>query len=297
MVRAQGSGRTWPQPFAIFHLGSSSWRTSPGSATGDSTGYSATWPKQGMTRAGRAYELPTLVPRTAASASSSWRGLPTPRATDGTKGGPNQRGSRGDLMLPSAVVRLLPTAQARDGKGAAPNSRGADLNEAVRLLATPTSNLGTRGGSQPPAKRRAGGHSVTLADQVEHQGFVADADVPELRGAERGHQGRRPGSAVGGDAAGRVEWGEYEPAIRLWEVVSGPVPAPVEPGLKTGLRLAPGFVEWMQGLRPGWVTDLGFSRRAAFRLLGNTVVPQQAVAALQVLDARRRGVSPGDGDN
>jgi hypothetical protein len=34
--------------------------------------------------------------------------LPTPRATDGTKGGPNQRGSSGDLMLPSAV-QLLPT--------------------------------------------------------------------------------------------------------------------------------------------------------------------------------------------
>lgn len=31
--------------------------------------------------------------------------LPTPRATDGTKGGPNQRGSSGDLMLPSAVMQ------------------------------------------------------------------------------------------------------------------------------------------------------------------------------------------------
>jgi DNA (cytosine-5)-methyltransferase 1 len=29
--------------------------------------------------------------------------LPTPRATDGVKGGPNQRGSSGDLMLPAAV--------------------------------------------------------------------------------------------------------------------------------------------------------------------------------------------------
>ncbi len=35
--------------------------------------------------------------------------LPTPRATDGTNGGPNQRGSSGDLMLPSAVHQLLPT--------------------------------------------------------------------------------------------------------------------------------------------------------------------------------------------
>lgn len=40
--------------------------------------------------------------------------LPTPRATDGTKGGPNQRGSSGDLMLPSAV-QLLPTPNTMDG--------------------------------------------------------------------------------------------------------------------------------------------------------------------------------------
>ncbi|WP_035911069.1 hypothetical protein [Lentzea aerocolonigenes] len=33
--------------------------------------------------------------------------LPTPRATDGTKGCPAQRGSKGDLMLPSAIIRLL----------------------------------------------------------------------------------------------------------------------------------------------------------------------------------------------
>jgi DNA (cytosine-5)-methyltransferase 1 len=39
--------------------------------------------------------------------------LPTPRATDGTKGGPNQRGSSGDLMLPSAVT-LLPTPAVND---------------------------------------------------------------------------------------------------------------------------------------------------------------------------------------
>ena len=40
--------------------------------------------------------------------------LPTPRATDGTHGGPNQRGSSGDLMLPSAVIGLLPTPRASD---------------------------------------------------------------------------------------------------------------------------------------------------------------------------------------
>lgn len=34
------------------------------------------------------------------------------------------------------------------------------------LLATPTANLGTCGGPQDPEKRRRGGHSVSLQDQV-----------------------------------------------------------------------------------------------------------------------------------
>ena len=38
---------------------------------------------------------------------------PTPKGTDGTKGGPNQAGSKGDLMLPSAAA-LWPTPVAND---------------------------------------------------------------------------------------------------------------------------------------------------------------------------------------
>jgi hypothetical protein len=34
--------------------------------------------------------------------------LPTPRATDGTKGCPGQKGSHGDLTLPSAAIRIAP---------------------------------------------------------------------------------------------------------------------------------------------------------------------------------------------
>lgn len=102
--------------------------------------FSETWPTSGMTRNGAAYELRMSVPPTAGNASSylptpramdgnasmvapaarqhvaDGNGslaevlgahlLPTPRATDGTKGGPNQRGSSGDLMLPSAVMQM-----------------------------------------------------------------------------------------------------------------------------------------------------------------------------------------------
>ena len=63
---------------------------------------------------------------------------PTPRGTDGTKGGPNQAGSKGDLMLPSAAAQW-PTPNV-----CSPNSM--------------------RGNAQDPAKRRAQGHQVNLQD-------------------------------------------------------------------------------------------------------------------------------------
>lgn len=56
-------------------------------------------------RAGKGFRPPLsqqVLPLVAAQPTL----LPTPRATDGTKGCPAQRGSKGDLMLPSAVMRL-----------------------------------------------------------------------------------------------------------------------------------------------------------------------------------------------
>jgi hypothetical protein len=68
--------------------------------------------------------------------------LPTPRATDGTNGGPNQRGSAGDLMLPSAVQQLLPTPIEADSRGSrrhgyAGTKAGTTLTDAAQLLPTP----------------------------------------------------------------------------------------------------------------------------------------------------------------
>lgn len=83
--------------------------------------------------------------------------LPTPRASDGEKGGPNQRGSKGDLMLSSAVVQLLPTSNASDFKGSGATQgrtrdgrprplSDADLPEAVSMLSTSTGAV-----SPPPS--------------------------------------------------------------------------------------------------------------------------------------------------
>lgn len=79
---------------------------------------------------------------------------------------------------------VLPTTNATDWKGPSKsvgrdrNNRGkmiprragdSDLSEAVTtLLKTPTRQLGVNGGSQDPAKRKAGGHGPTLDDEVSH---------------------------------------------------------------------------------------------------------------------------------
>jgi hypothetical protein len=146
-------GTSSPTPWASYDPATSSWKTSQPSLPGvpDSTSSCPTLPPSGSLRNGHVYARPTSAPRTGGN-GGSWllktptaqlavnggsqhpakrkagghgptladeveHLLPTPRATDGTKGGPNQRGSHGDLMLPSAVVTLLPSPAARDGKG------------------------------------------------------------------------------------------------------------------------------------------------------------------------------------
>ncbi|MEU6022622.1 hypothetical protein [Micromonospora sp. NPDC047134] len=70
--------------------------------------------------------------------------LPTPRATDGTKGCPGQRGSHGDLTLPSAAVRVpgrtLPTPRASDANG--PGRHGDGGTDLRTTVADLPQNLG-----------------------------------------------------------------------------------------------------------------------------------------------------------
>jgi DNA (cytosine-5)-methyltransferase 1 len=49
----------------------------------------------------------------------------------------------------------------------------------------------------------------------------------------------------------------------------------------------------MMGLPAGWVTDLPLTRTAQIRLLGNGVVPQQAITAFRVLDEHLPADTPG----
>jgi len=77
----------------------------------------------------------------------------------------------------------------------------------------------------------------------------------------------------------QADYGPYTGAVEQWEHILGrPAPAPT-----TDRGLRPEFVEWMMGLPEGWVCDLGLSRTAALKMLGNGVVPQQAALAVDLL--------------
>lgn len=99
----------------------------------------------------------------------------------------------------------------------------------------------------------------------------------------KGQQGhRQEADSPGGE--GDIDWGKYESAIRRWEAITGqPAPTPTEFGPRGNIRLSSRFTEWMMGIPLGWVTGMGFARKHEFRLLGNGVVPQQAVLAIKGL--------------
>lgn len=172
--------------------------------------------------------------------------LPTPAAS---RSGRNQSPSPGAAIRPSldSINDLLPTPTGRDGKGA--NQCGDETCLAGALLPTPAASDGTGGGCHPGTRV---GHTSQIID------------VALLHGSPH--------------------WGKYEPAIRRWESLTRPAPSPTEPNTKGNPRLAAAFSEWMMGWPDGWVTAVpGISRNDALRIIGNGVVPQQAIAALRWL--------------
>lgn len=85
---------------------------------------------------------------------------------------------------------------------------------------------------------------------------------------------------------GSSRWGAYEPAIRRQEAVMGrPAPSPTEPNTKGNPRLSAKFAEFLMMWPDGWVTDpeIGLSRNAQLKCVGNGVVPDQAIAAFEYL--------------
>jgi hypothetical protein len=164
-----------PKPIASLDAETGRWVDSNANAdlfSEQLPSYSGTWPTSGMTRNGSAYALPTWVHPMDDSASSSL--LPTPNAADGN--GAGRMNSPGhQSALPGTVreeLTLLGTPRCAEGmqsdlRTAVDHPHGR-LEDQISLLPTPDAYEASRGGSQHPDKRKAGGHSISLQDVTEH---------------------------------------------------------------------------------------------------------------------------------
>lgn len=148
------------------------------------------------------------------------------------------------------------------------------------LMKTPTAQLGRNGAAQHPEKRKRGGHGPTLDDEVSF--LLPHADSERWNGGS-GDESETEGRGEPADSSYSPAewWGDYLPAIRRWEGLTGvPAPAPTEVGPRSGRRLTATFAEWLMGLPAGHVTDVpGLSRAQQLKAIGNGVCPQQAHAA------------------
>jgi hypothetical protein len=180
---AAGYGPNLPASFASFDRATSSWRTSqrclPLSAEAASSSsppplaeFWETWPRSGMTRSGRAFELPTLAPRTDETECGSW---PTPHGM-GSDGHGNELS-----MLVQTVEGVTdldrtrrkypdfsPTPLPSDVDGGRTTKGKKRQHETglrrAAMWPTPTATDGRRGADYNRANRRDGGGRDLVTD-------------------------------------------------------------------------------------------------------------------------------------
>ena len=116
--------------------------------------------------------------------------------------------------------------------------------------------------------------SVAVLSDTERIGRIGRRATPQ-------QEGRAQSTA---DRLRSIDWGQYGPAVRRWERLTRPAPAPTEPNRNGKPHLNAAFAEWMMGLPAGHVTEVpGISRAHQLKAIGNGVCPPQAVAAYSSL--------------
>ena len=244
-----GFGPSSSESFAMFDPDTSSWKTSQGSLLPEWETFSETWPRSGMTRNGKAFRLPRLVPHISAGESSSW---PTPTVGDADGGRTTSKGKLFPTSLNAAVrgmnPKYWPTPVAQDDnktpeahmamkarmKGG-PRKTPTSLQVVVKgiergLWPTPTAGDAKSSGSRntPDSKAHPG---ISLTDAVRGDGGTGRI-WPTPKSTPSGPDYAR---------ANRPDSGADDLATAV---------ARENPG-----QLNPTWVEWLMGFPEGW-TDL-----------------------------------------
>ena len=210
--------------------------------------------------------------------------MPTTRASRGASSTQTSyvlAGSRSDVHRRHGEV-LMPTPRQRDYKGACAVRAGrSDCDLPSALLPTPSAADGAGG-----HLNRSGERSGELLLPGVARGAATGALLPTPRTSDANGAGAHGDGGLDlRTAAAQTGWGRYESAIQRWECLTRRAPAPTEPNTRGNPRLSAAFSEWLMGWPAGWVTDpvIGLSRNDMLRVIGNGVLPQQAVAALDWL--------------
>ena len=191
-----------------------------------------------------------------------------------------------DAGAPHRRARWFCVARSTDSGGqrygGRENGRGVghlDRRDESQTRQRPRPEPVDRGAAAPTnsegAERRTAEHETVGAT-------VGSAAEPRERHSEAptDTDGARPQGPQPEERRNLPTWGHFGAAVTRWERTLGrPAPAPTDDG-----KLSSRFVEWMMGLPDGHVCDLGLSRTAELKMLGNGVVPAQAALALTVLD-------------
>lgn len=175
--------------------------------------------------------------------------------------------------------------------------------ERLFILATPSNTHDTTGDGEwarPESRQRSANHASNAAGiglEAGEQPVGQPAEVTKHHGSRyslpRPHRVGRDGRRTAPLEAGRshasvdrrsvVDWGAYGPAVRRWERLTRPAPAPTELGTRGKPRLNAEFAEWMMGLPAGHVTGVGLPRTAQLKAIGNGICVPQAAYALRSL--------------
>lgn len=245
--------------------------------------YSENLPRSGSMRSGQLYARPTVAHHTGAIERSSWptpmandvekRGQfdtektvcltgvaqtwPTPRGTDGAKGGPNQAGSRGDLMLPSAAAmwstpnvpgggRALTPEQVAKRGATESGKRQVGLENEAKFWSTPNArddHNPSRPDSERTKRKLAQGWTIDLNEQAAWWNAESAWPTP----AARDHKGANADPEQHKDQLANFVCHSFHP--------DQPTPTPGQQSLQSGpnsRRLSPVFVEWLMAVPLGW---------------------------------------------
>ena len=220
-----GSGVRWHELSAKFDRPTSSWKTHRSLWVEVLQWSSVILPKWGMMQDGVLWERITPVPITSVI---EYGYLPTPLASDGKHGGPNQRDSSGRLGLQAAAVTWATPCRA-DAKGSTGGGQGRSLRTDVSMWPTPTVSDATGGRTTSKGKKYP----------------------TSLNGAVRGLNPKFP-------TPKKRDWrtGDKPEARRAIAKREGKWPSPdLNDVAAPGGQLNPDWVEWLMGWPIGWTAS------------------------------------------